>query len=92
MLHPKLKPTPPNWVQELSSALAAKPREPKGDGWLTAEQFSENLGVSSGTGYKYLKRGLDSGCLEKFKGTWKSAGGIRVQHWYRPVMVKKRIT
>jgi hypothetical protein len=88
----KSKPITPNWVEELSSALAAKPREPKGDGWLTAEQFSETLGVSSGTGYKYLKRGLDSGCLEKFKGTWKSAGGIRVQHWYRPVMVKKRIT
>lgn len=78
-----------NWAIELQSVLCAKTREPQGKGWLTTEQFSELLGISIGTGLKYLRRGLASGHIERFDGTSKSPVGVRIQTWYRPVQKRK---
>jgi len=89
MPQPKSKPITANWAHELRSVLCAKTREPKGDGWMTTEQFADTLGISIGTAQIYLRRGLASGYLEKFIGTAISAAGIKKQTWHRPVLVKK---
>jgi hypothetical protein len=73
---------------ELRSVLAAKTREPKGDDWMTAEQFCITLGIAKGTALQYLRRGKKSGHLETFRGTAVSAAGIRIQTWYRPITKK----
>ena len=86
----KSKPTTPNWAVELRSLLSAKTREPKGDGWMTTEEFTESLKISTGTAHKYLRRGLALGHLEKFTGTANSAAGIRLQTWHRPVQGKRK--
>jgi hypothetical protein len=84
----KSKPTAPNWAVELRSVLSAKTREPKGDDWMTAEQFCITLGIAKGTALQYLRRGIKSGHLEMFRGTAVSAAGIRIQSWYRPITKK----
>ena len=81
---PKSKVTPPNWALELRSVLAAKTREPQGDGWMTTLQFQETLGCAHGTALSYLKRGIALGKLERFRGSAMSGAGIRIQTWYRP--------
>jgi hypothetical protein len=86
----KSKPTTPNWAVELREVLTAKTREPKGDGWMTTEEFAESLKIATGTAHKYLRRGLISGHLEKFSGTANSAAGIRIQTWHRPVQRKRK--
>jgi hypothetical protein len=73
---------------ELRSVLSAKTREPKGDDWMTAEQFCITLGIAKGTALQYLRRGIKSGHLEMFRGTAVSAAGIRIQSWYRPITKK----
>jgi hypothetical protein len=84
----KSKPTAPNWAVELRSVLSAKTREPKGDDWMTAEQFCITLGIAKGTALQYLRRGIKSGHLEMFRGTAVSGAGIRIQSWYRPITKK----
>jgi hypothetical protein len=84
----KSKLTTPNWAVELRSVLSAKTREPKGDHWMTAEQFCITLGIAKGTALQYLRRGIKSGHLEMFRGTAVSAAGIRIQSWYRPITKK----
>jgi hypothetical protein len=84
----KSKLTTPNWAVELRSVLSAKTREPKGNDWMTAEQFCITLGIAHGTALKYLRRGIESGHLEMFRGTAVSAAGIRIQTWYRPITKK----
>lgn len=84
----KSKLTTPNWAVELRSVLAAKTREPKGDDWMTAEQFCTTLEIAHGTALLYLKRGIKAGHLEMFRGTAISPAGIRVQTWYRPITKK----
>jgi hypothetical protein len=86
----KSKPTTPNWAVELRSLLSAKTREPKGDGWMTTEEFAESLKISIGTAHQYLRRGLASGHLERFAGTAISSAGIRIQTWHRPVQGKRK--
>jgi hypothetical protein len=73
---------------ELRSVLAAKTREPKGDHWMTTEQFCTTLKIAKGTALQYLRRGIKSGHLEMFRGTAVSAAGIRIQSWYRPITKK----
>jgi hypothetical protein len=73
---------------ELRSVLAAKTREPKGDNWMTTEQFCTTLKIAKGTALQYLRRGIKSGHLEMFRGTAVSAAGIRIQTWYRPITKK----
>ena len=86
----KSKPTTPNWAVELRSLLSAKTREPKGDGWMTTEEFAKSLKIATGTAHKYLRRGLALGHLQKFTGTANSAAGIRIQTWHRPVQGKRK--
>jgi hypothetical protein len=86
----KSKPTTLNWAVELRSLLSAKTREPKGDGWMTTEEFAESLKIAIGTAHQYLRRGLASGHLERFTGTANSAAGIRLQTWHRPVQGKRK--
>jgi hypothetical protein len=88
----KSKPTLPNWAVELRDVLSAKTRQPKGENWMTAEQFCKALDLSHNTALQYLRRGMESGHIEMFRGTAISSAGIRIQTWYRPVLVKKRIT
>lgn len=88
----KSKPITPNWAIELRSAMTAKTRQPKGEGWLTTDQICDALDISRGTALQYLRRGMDSGRIEMYRGTANSSAGIRVQTWYRPIVVKKRIT
>lgn len=88
MPHQKSKPIAPNWAIELRSVLAAKTREPKGDGWMTSLQFQETLGCAHGTALSYLKRGIALGKLERFRGSAMSGAGIRIQTWYRPITKK----
>ena len=88
----KSKPITPNWAVELREVLSAKCREPKGEGWMTRQQFCDALDITSGTALKYLRRGMESGHIEMYRGTAISSAGIRIQTWYRPVLVKKRIT
>jgi hypothetical protein len=85
----KSKPSPLNWAHELREVLTAKTREPKGENWMTAEQFCTSLDIARGTALKYLRRGMASGHIEMYRGTAVSSAGIRIQTWYRPVMVKK---
>lgn len=85
----KSKPSQLNWAHELREVLTAKTREPKGEGWMTTEEFAASLEIAVGTAHKYLRRGLASGHLEKFTGTAISPAGIRIQTWHRPVLVKK---
>jgi hypothetical protein len=92
MARQKSKPILPNWAVELRSVLSVKTRQPKGDGWMTTEQFCDVLDISRGTALQYLRRGMESGHIELYRGTAISSAGIRIQSWYRPVMVKKRIT
>lgn len=80
----KSKPITPNWAVELRDVLSAKTRQPKGEGWMTTEEFAESLEIAIGTAHKYLRRGLASGHLEKFTGTAISPAGIRIQTWHRP--------
>jgi len=82
---PKSKVIPPNWALELRSVLSAKTREPKGDGWMTAEQFCITLNIARTTALTYLRRGIRDGHLEMFRGTAISSAGIRIQTWYRPI-------
>jgi hypothetical protein len=84
----KSKSTAPNWAHELREVLSAKTREPKGDNWMTAEQFCTTLKIANGTALKYLRRGIKDGHLEMFRGTAVSAAGIRIQTWYRPITKK----
>jgi len=84
----KSKPTAPNWAVELRSVLSAKTREPKGDNWMTTEQFCTTLKIAKGTALQYLRRGIKSGHLEMFRGTAISPAGIRIQTWYRPITKK----
>ena len=88
----KSKPITPNWAVELRSVMTAKTRQPKGEGWMTTDQICESLDISRGTALQYLRRGMESGHIEMYRGTAISSAGIRIQSWYRPVMVKKRIT
>jgi hypothetical protein len=88
----KSKPITPNWAVELRSVMTAKTRQPKGEGWMTTDQICESLDISRGTALQYLRRGMESGQIEMYRGTAISSAGIRIQSWYRPVMVKKRIT
>jgi prophage antirepressor-like protein len=80
----KSKPSPLNWAHELREVLSAKTRQPKGEGWMTAEQFCEVLDISRGTALQYLRRGMESGHIEMYRGTAISSAGIRIQTWYRP--------
>ena len=80
----KSKPITPNWAVELRDVLSAKTRQPKGEGWMTAEQFCEVLNISRGTALQYLRRGMDAGRIEMYRGTAVSSAGIRIQTWYRP--------
>jgi len=84
----KSKATTPNWAVELREVLNAKTREPKGEGWMTTEQFAASLQIAIGTAHQYLRRGLASGHLERFTGTAISSAGIRIQTWHRPVAKK----
>jgi hypothetical protein len=84
----KSKSTAPNWAHELREVLSAKTREPKGEGWMTTEDFAESLEIAIGTAHKYLRRGLASGHLEKFTGTAISTAGIRIQTWHRAITKK----
>ena len=84
----KSKSTAPNWAIELRSVLSAKTRQPKGDGWMTTEQFCEVLDISRGTALQYLRRGMESGRIEIYRGTAVSPAGIRIQTWYRPTTKK----
>jgi hypothetical protein len=59
---------------------------------MTTEQFCDVLDISRGTALQYLRRGMESGHIELYRGTAISSAGIRIQSWYRPVVVKKRIT
>jgi hypothetical protein len=86
----KSKATHLNWAVELREVLTAKTREPKGDGWMTTEEFAESLKIAIGTAHQYLRRGLASGHLERFTGTANSAAGIRLQTWHRPVQGKRK--
>lgn len=88
----KSKPSSPDWAHQLRDVLTAKTREPKGEGWMTTEEFAASLEIAVGTAHKYLRRGLASGHLEKFTGTAISPAGIRIQTWHRPVIVKKEKT
>ena len=92
MARQKSKPTQRNWAHELREVMSAKTREPKGENWMTAEQFCKALDLSHNTALQYLRRGMESGHIEMFRGTAISSAGIRIQTWYRPVVVKKRIT
>jgi len=92
MARQKSKPTLPNWAVELRDVLSAKTRQPKGEDWMTTEQFSDTLNISRNTALQYLRRGMESGRIEMYRGTAISSAGIRIQTWYRPVVVKKRIT
>ena len=84
----KSKPITPNWAVELRDVLSAKTRQPKGDGWMTTEQFCEVLDISRGTALQYLRRGMESGRIEIYRGTAVSPAGIRIQTWYRPTTKK----
>lgn len=84
----KSKPTAPNWAIELRSVLSAKTRQPKGEGWMTTEQFCDVLDISRGTALQYLRRGMESGQIELYRGTAVSPAGIRIQTWYRPITKK----
>ena len=84
----KLKLIAPNWAIELRSVLSAKTRQPKGDGWMTTEQFCNVLDISRGTALQYLRRGMESKRIEMYRGTAVSPAGIRVQTWYRPITKK----
>lgn len=85
----KSKPITPNWAVELRDVLSAKTREPKGENWMTAEQFCKTLDLSHNTALQYLRRGMESGHIEMYRGTAISSAGIRIQSWYRPKIVKK---
>ena len=85
----KSKPSPLNWAHELRSVMTAKTRQPKGEGWMTTDQICESLDIARGTALQYLRRGMDAGRIEMYRGTAVSSAGIRIQTWYRPVMVKK---
>ena len=84
MARQKSKPTLPNWAVELRSVLSVKTRQPKGEGWMTTDQICESLDISRGTALQYLRRGMDAGRIEMYRGTAISSAGIRIQTWYRP--------
>ena len=84
----KLKFIAPNWAVELRDVLSAKTRQPKGDGWMTTEQFCDVLDISRGTALQYLRRGMESGRIEIYRGTAVSPAGIRIQTWYRTTTKK----
>jgi hypothetical protein len=84
----KSKPTAPNWAHDLRDVLSAKTRQPKGDNWMTTDQFCNVLDISRGTALKYLRRGMESGHIEMYRGTAISSAGIRIMTWYRPITKK----
>ena len=84
----KSKPIAPNWAIELRDVLSAKTRQPKGEGWLTTVQFCDVLDISRGTALQYLRRGMESGRIEMYRGTAVSPAGIRIMTWYRPITKK----
>jgi hypothetical protein len=86
----KSKPTTPNWAIELRSLLGAKTRDPVGEDWMTCSEFAAHLGVAVKTAQTALKRGLDQGLLERFRGTAVFGGIVRIQTWYRPIKKNRK--
>jgi len=56
-----------------------------GEDWMTCSQFSAQLGIAVKTAQVALKRGVDQGLLERFRGTAVFEGIVRIQTWYRPI-------
>jgi hypothetical protein len=76
-------PLPPDWQSVLATVEVGEQRPP-GEGWQTAREIAIAGGRSvSAIGHR-MRRLMDDGAVETWRGLQVTPLGRRLQVWYRP--------
>ena len=74
-----------NWAEKLEDLGSRGANTPEGDGWFSAKDFIENMGVGRNRGYRLLQEAIIDGKMEVFNGSeYNPVLGQKVRRiWYR---------
>ena len=80
----KSKNTAECWASLLQAEMKKKVKEPQGEGWLTFEQVTTELGTGPGKAPRFINQMIGEDRAETFVGTQLlSDGALARQVWYR---------
>lgn len=74
-----------NWAEKFTEMQALQGIDPEGEGWFTAKEFREKMGVGQSKGYRLMSKAMDENKLEAFTGSiWSDTHEQCFrQVWYR---------